>query len=94
MSEFLPTLIGNNNFNNLIGPYRYDVNADPTILIEFGIAAYRLGHPLINTPLKLMDNNGNVIRNLKLGEMFINPNLISNETIDQILNGLIRVPAK
>ncbi len=41
-----------------------------------------------------MDNNGKVIRNLKLGEMFINPNLISNETIDQILNGLIRVPAK
>jgi hypothetical protein len=49
MDEFLPTLIGNLNFNILIGPYRYDVNADPAINIEFAVAAYRLGHPFINS---------------------------------------------
>ena len=64
MDEFLPILLGNNSFNRLIGPYQYDINANPSIIIEFATAAYRLGHPLINTPLKLMDGNGNIIRNI------------------------------
>ncbi len=41
-----------------------------------------------------MDNDGNVIRNLTLGEMFENPNLVNKDSLSQILNGMLRVNAK
>ena len=41
-----------------------------------------------------MDNNGKLIRNSSLHEMLFNPSTITNTTIDQILNGLARAPAK
>jgi hypothetical protein len=44
--------------------------------------------------MKLIDNNGKLIRNLALGEMFFNPNVITNTSLDQILIGLAKVPAK
>ncbi len=41
-----------------------------------------------------MDNDGNVLRNLTLGEMFENPNLVNKDSLSQILNGMLRVNAK
>lgn len=75
--EYLPILLGKYNYDKLIGNYKYDPNADPTILTEFSTAAFRLGHPLINAPFKLMDNSGNLLSQLKLGEMFFNPKLLT-----------------
>lgn len=92
--EYLPALLGRNNFETFIGPYQYDPNSSPNIHTEFSSAAFRLGHPLINSPFKLMDNYGNVIKSLQLGEMFFNPSLVNNESVTQFLNGLARSAAK
>lgn len=59
--EYLPALLGKSNFDQFIGPYKYDSNANPNVFTEFSTAAFRLGHPLINAPFKKMDNYGNVI---------------------------------
>lgn len=76
--EYLPALLGKTNFDAFIGQYQYDSNANPNIYTEFSAAAFRLGHPLINSPFKLMDNFGNLIKSLQLGEMFFNPSLVSS----------------
>lgn len=49
---------------------------------------------MINSPYQFMDNSGTVLRNLTLGEMFENPNILNNETLSQVLNGLLRVNSK
>ncbi len=41
-----------------------------------------------------MNNNGKLIKQLEVGEMFFNPNIITSETVDQLLNGFVRTPAK
>lgn len=92
--EYLPALLGKANFDALIGPYQYDPNSNPNIYTEFSAAAFRLGHPLINSPFKTMDNFGNVIKTLQLGEMFFNPSLVTSDSVTQFLNGLARTLAK
>lgn len=92
--EYLPALLGKANFDALIGPYQYDPYSNPNIYTEFSAAAFRLGHPLINAPFKTMDNFGNVIKTLQLGEMFFNPSLVTSDSVTQFLNGLARTSAK
>jgi hypothetical protein len=41
-----------------------------------------------------MDNWGNLIDQLEAGEMFFNPKLVTNESVNQFLNGLARTGAK
>lgn len=41
-----------------------------------------------------MDNEGTVLKELTLGEIFQNPNLITDESLSLIINGLLRVNAK
>ncbi len=41
-----------------------------------------------------MNANGQIIRNLQPGEIFFNPNLINQETIDQFLHGFLRTVGK
>ena len=59
--EYLPELIGKRTMEQLVGPYRYDETANPNIFTEFSSAAFRIGHPLINSPFRKTDNNGRVI---------------------------------
>ncbi len=92
--EYLPALLGKANFDAFIGQYQYDPTTSPNIYTEFSTAAFRLGHPLINAPFKLMDNWGNLIDLLELGEMFFNPSLVTPEGVNQFLNGLARTGAK
>ncbi len=92
--EFLPLLLGQSNFDKIIGPYKYDVTSNPTLFTEFSTAVFRLGHPLINSPYRLMNNNGKLIREMRLGEMFFNSGLLNDGFVNQMLNGLARSGAK
>ena len=89
-NEYLPALFGDYDFSKFVGAYEYNPSLNPGIYSEFSAAAYRLGHPLINSPFKLMDNYGRLLEELALGEMFFNPSKLTATSIDNIFNGLSR----
>jgi hypothetical protein len=79
---------------NLIGSYRYDEKSNPNIFTEFSAAAFRNGHPLINSPILTSDNSGRVIKAVPLAEMFFNPSLVTVNGVNQFLNGMARTAGK
>ena len=76
--QYLNALLSGPLFNAWVGPYIYQDNINPDLFTEFNTAGFRFGHSIINSPYKLMDNNGNLIKTLGLGEIFQNPQLLSN----------------
>ena len=92
--QYLNALLGAPQFDAWVGNYTYQNNVNPDLFTEFNSAGFRFGHSLINSPYKLIDNSGNLIRTLGMGEIFQNPRLITNETLDQLFNGLLRTSAK
>lgn len=76
-NEFLPTLLGRNE----ISAYSYNSDTNPQISTEFSTAAYRFAHSMIPT---------NVLKDIKLKDMFFASHFISNEhiSIDEILKQL------
>ena len=92
--EYLVKLLGRTQYDAWISTFIYQNNINPDLYTEFNSAAFRIGHTQINSPYKLMDNDGNVLKTYSLGEIFENPNLVTNETLPQIINGLLRVNAK
>ena len=93
--EFLPAVMGQQNFNSLIGQYSgYDALINPSIPTEFSTAAYRFGHSLVRPSFNLLgrdyspvsQNNGSI----SLGSSFLNPSkyTVAGGT-DQILRGLL-----
>ena len=83
--EFLPAL-----GVNLPGPKGYNDKIQPDIMNLFATAAYRLGHTMVTPELLLRDDrckeSGQGIVNLVSG--FFNPQIVSNNGIDAILQGL------
>jgi len=65
--EYLPSLLGRNQSNAWIGNYAYQNNINPDLYTEFNSAAFRVGHSQINSPYKLIDNNGNILKTLNSG---------------------------
>ncbi len=65
--QYLNALLSGPLFEAWVGPYTYHDNINPDLFTEFNSAGFRFGHSLINSPYKLMDNNGNLIRTLRLG---------------------------
>lgn len=92
--QYLNALLSGPLFNDWVGTYNYQDNINPDLFTEFNTAGFRFGHSLINSPYKLMDNNGALLKTLNLGEIFQNPKLITNSTLDQLFNGLLRTNAK
>jgi len=92
--EYLTTLLGRSQFDTWIRPYQHQPEIKPKIFTEFSTAAFRLGHPMINTPFKLIENDGTLNGTLSLGQMFFNPSLLTTVTYPQILNGMIRTNSK
>lgn len=93
-NEYLVNLLGRTQWDAWIGNYTYQDNINPDLYTEFNTAAFRIGHSQINSPYTLMDNSGTILKTYSLGEIFENPNLVSNETIPQIINGLLRINSK
>lgn len=48
----------------------------------------------MNSPYRLIDDQGNVLKRLNFGEIFQNPDLVNNENLAHIMNGLLRVRYK
>ena len=71
-------------------PYTgYDPFANPTITNLFSTAAFRLGHTLLNSNIKVMDNDGNDLMTLGLREAFFQPEQLTTVgDIDPFLKGM------
>ena len=94
--EFLPAVMGQDNFNSLIGQYvAYNPLTNPTIPTEFSTAAFRFGHSLVRPSFTLVDRNYVQTSDIPLGSAFVNPSLfaLANGT-DQILRGLLTSNAR
>ncbi|MCR9077759.1 MAG: hypothetical protein NXH78_01560 [Hyphomonadaceae bacterium] len=86
--EWLPALIG----ANVIAPYSgYDDSVNPTIFNEFSVAAFRLGHSMLNEQLLRLDAAGDEIAggHIDLKDAFFAaPSVLTSSTdLDPILRG-------
>ena len=72
----MPVLLGKRNFNKYVGKFEYSPELSPNIYAEFAGAGYRL-HSLVWEPFSLNDENGNVLKKLKVGEAYSNPSLVT-----------------
>jgi len=86
-NEFLPAMLGDSAMPAYAG---YDSNTDASIAHEFSSALYRIGHTMLSTRIKRLDDAGNVIPegHLTLRTSFFNPSVIDEAGIDPILKGL------
>ena len=78
--EFLPALLGADALSQYNG-YKPDVNAG--VANVFSTAAYRLGHSMLSSQLKLGDGS----RTLLLREAFFNPKWVIYNGIEPFLQG-------
>ena len=88
-NEWLPALIGENALRTPMG---YDDTINPTIYNEFSVAAFRLGHSMLNTHLWRLDANGDQIVDGHIAlrdAFFTGPTVLQDEDdLDPILRGL------
>ncbi|MEO0814244.1 MAG: peroxidase family protein, partial [Myxococcota bacterium] len=86
-NEFLPALIGPNTLPDYEG---YNPSAHPGLFNEFSVAAFRLGHTLVNNQLLRVDAEGRVLGELTLFDAFFSaPRILTNgRDIEPILRGL------
>lgn len=85
-NEFLPALLGPGAIGRYTG---YDPHVDPGIVTEFSTAGYRLGHSLLDSSVKFMDNVGqNMHDPVALREAFFNPYMVAETGIDAVLKFL------
>ncbi|NQY12717.1 MAG: peroxidase, partial [Henriciella sp.] len=86
--EWLPVLLGPDAIPAYSG---YDDDINPTIFNEFSVAAFRLGHSMLNEQLLRLDATGAEIAGgqLDLTSSFITgpTSLVSEEDLDPILRG-------
>ena len=92
-NEFLPALIG----PAALPPYQgYDPSMHPGLYNEFSVAAFRIGHSMVNETLLRLDAQGNPVAGgpLTLRNAFFNaPSHITGwEDLDPILRGLAAQP--
>lgn len=90
-NEFLPAILGGKTQASAdLRAYRgYRADINPGIATEFSTAAFRLGHSMLGPDLKLLDNDGNEIREaLSLRDAFFNSPIVVETGIDPILKYL------
>lgn len=84
-NDFLPILVG----ADAIGSYSgYDDAVNPGISIEFSTAVYRLGHTLLSSNLKLVEEDGTEKTPLALRDAFFRPSLLTQpDMIEDVFRG-------
>ncbi|XP_046445457.1 chorion peroxidase-like [Daphnia pulex] len=95
-NEFLPTLLGRLTMDTYgLTPQTsgyspsYDENVNPSITNEFGAAAFRMGHSLIQGAMNLVAEDGTVRVEL-MRHWFDNPHLLRQAGLmDAVLRGLV-----
>lgn len=87
--EWLPVLLGANAIPSYTG---YNASVNPTIYNEFSVAAFRLGHSMVNEQLLRLDDQGNEIAegHLDLANVFFTAHLTltTEDSLSPILRGL------
>ena len=96
--EYLPTILGSNNVQRFLGPYRgYNASADGRSSNEFATAAYRFGHSQIRSGFARLDSHGNSLGELPLLIAFFNSRLFFDARtggVDPIVRGLVSVNSR
>ena len=63
-----------NKYNELVGDYKgYNDKLNPNIPLEFATAAFRVGHPLLIPEYPIIDEEGRIIDELQLKDIFFAP---------------------
>ncbi|NEO97096.1 MAG: PEP-CTERM sorting domain-containing protein, partial [Moorea sp. SIO3G5] len=84
-NEFLPLFIGDSLLDDYSG---YDPTVDPSISQEFTNANFRVGHTLLSDELQRINNNGDSVGSISLGDAFFNPQEVIDNGVDSLFLGL------
>ncbi|KAK3563735.1 hypothetical protein QTP86_034458 [Hemibagrus guttatus] len=98
MRDYIPKIIGEEVFDQIIGPYEgYDDAINPSVSNVFATAAFRFGHATISTHISRLNESFQEhehFPSLKLHQTFFSPwRIIREGGLDPILRGLISRPA-
>jgi len=93
-NEFLPALLG--DFAPADEDFVYNQDIDPAILNSFANAAYRFGHTMLPTDLRMVAAGENGADSIPLRNAFFNPNFIREDSgrVDQLIGGAIQQQAQ
>lgn len=87
-NDFLPKLIGDTAIPTYTG---FKSNVDPSILLEFSTAVYRLGHTLLSPTIERMNEDGSTHArgNISLRDAFgRQPGLLESTGVEAIFRGM------
>ncbi|MBP0003028.1 MAG: heme peroxidase [Cyanobacteria bacterium SBC] len=89
-SEWLPSLLGENNPNSLRSYEGYDDTLDPQTSNVFVTASLRIGHTLVSPTILRLDENGEVDPrgNISFFRNFNAPDVTEGEDLDVLFRGL------
>ena len=87
--DFLPEMLGRNNFQRFIGQYPgYNPNINPAIPLEFATGAFRVGHSMLVSDHPIINQRGQTTENLKLQNLFLAPQTFKRLEIGDIFRGI------
>ncbi|XP_030626180.1 thyroid peroxidase [Chanos chanos] len=98
MRDYIPKIIGEQAFDQHIGPYEgYNDSVNPSVSNVFATAAFRFGHATISAKLQRLNESfqeHELYPSLNLHQTFFSPwRLVREGGLDPVLRGLLGQPA-